>query len=86
MTGREEYNEITDLVFGPNLRWKDNVVQGIAIFVCLLLGAAIGAAVVPERVPGALAGGFVGMVVGLLGSGAVLMIYRLIMHIRGRHD
>jgi hypothetical protein len=86
MTDRQTYNVVTDTVMGPNVRLKDNVVQGIAILVCLLLGTGIGAAVVEERVPGALVGGFLGLLAGLFGSGLFLMIYRFVMHVRGRHD
>ena len=86
MTGRQTYNVVSDTVTGANLRLKDNVVQGLVILVCLVLGAAIGALVASERLIGALGGGFVGVLVGLFGSGFFLMVFRAIMHIRGRHD
>ena len=87
MTSEESFKMVSDTVAGPNLRLKDNLIQGIAIFVCLLLGAGIGAAVVvEERLVGAVAGGFVGMLVGLFASGIFLMIYRAVRHLRGRHD
>lgn len=86
MTGRQTYNVVSDTVTGANVRLKDNVVQAVAIFACLVLGAIIGAVVVQERLPGALVGGFIGLVLGLLGSGFFLMVYRAVMHLRGRHD
>ncbi len=86
ITGRQAYNVVSDTVTGANVRLKDNVIQGFAILICVVLGVVIGAIVVPERVPGGLVGGFIGLLVGFFGSGIFLMIYRAIMHIRGRHD
>jgi len=86
MTGRHTYNVVSDTVTGANVRLKDNIVQAIIIAVCLVLGAAIGALVVQDRIPGALVGAFVGLLVGLFGSGIFLMIFRVVMHMRGRHD
>lgn len=86
MTGRQTYNVVSDTVTGANVRLKDNVVQGLAILVCLVLGVVIGAIAATDRVTGAVLGGFVGLLVGLFGSGIFLMIYRAIMHVRGRHD
>lgn len=86
MTGRQAYNIASDTVTGANVRLKDNVIQAVVIFVCLVLGATIGAVVVEERLPGALVGGFIGLVFGLFGSGFFLMVFRAVMHIRGRHD
>jgi hypothetical protein len=82
----QNYNLVSDTVTGVNVRLRDNVVQALAILVCLLLGAAIGALVAGEIVPGVLLGGFVGMLVGLFSSGIFLMIYRAVLHLRGRHD
>jgi hypothetical protein len=86
MTGRQAYNVLSDTVTGANIRVKDNVIQALVIAVCLVLGAALGALVVEERIPGALVGAFVGLLVGLFGSGIFLMIFRALMHMRGRHD
>ena len=86
MTDRQTYNAVSDTVTGVNVRLNDNVFQGIAIVVCLVVGAAIGALVVAEPLPGALVGGFGGLLVGLFGSGIALMIFRAIQHLRGRHD
>jgi hypothetical protein len=60
--------------------------QGLAIVVCLLVGAGIGALVASDLLPGALIGGFVGLLAGLLGSGLFLMVYRGVRHARGKHD
>ena len=87
MTPEESFKMVSDTVAGPNLRLKDNLIQGIAIFACLVVGAGIGAAVVvEERLVGAVAGAFVGLLVGLFASGIFLMIYRAVRHLRGRHD
>jgi hypothetical protein len=86
LTGQEGYNLITDTVGGPNLRLKDNLYQGLAIFVCLLLGAGIGFLAMADGLMGALLGGFIGLVAGLLSSGIFLMIYRGVRHARGKHD
>jgi hypothetical protein len=86
LTGRQAYNLVTDTVAGPNLRWKDNLYQGLAILIGLLLGAGIGFLVVSDRLLGALVGGFIGLLVGLFGSGTFLMVYRAVKHARGKHD
>jgi uncharacterized membrane protein YedE/YeeE len=85
MTGQEAYNLASDTVTGVNVRLKDNVFQGLAILVCLILGILIGALVADDRVTGAVVGGFAGLLIGLFGSGLFLMIYRGIQHARGRH-
>ena len=84
--GRQAYNVVTDTVTGVNIRFKDNIVQGLALVVCLLLGAGIGVLLVKDQLAGLLVGGFIGLLVGLFGSGIFLMLYRAIMHIIGRHD
>jgi hypothetical protein len=86
LTSRQTYNLVTDTVSGPNVRLKDNLYQGLAILVCLILGSLIGLLVATDRLPGALLGGFAGLLVGLIGSGIFLMVYRAIRHARGRHD
>ena len=83
---REAYHIVTDTVVGPNVRLKDNLYQGLAILVCLLIGAGIGALAVAERGAGAMVGGFAGLVIGLFGSGIFLMIFRALRHARGKHD
>ena len=86
LTNRETYNLVTDTMTGPNLWLKDNVIQGVVIVACVLLGAEIGALVVEDWRPGVLVGAFIGLVVGTLGSGMFLMVYRAVRHIRGQHD
>ena len=65
LTGQQAYNLVTDTVGGPNMRLKDNLYQGLAILVCLALGALIGFLAVSEQPMGALLGGLLGLVVGL---------------------
>lgn len=86
MTDQQVYNVVTDTVIGPNLRVRDNVIQGVSILVCLVIGAIVGALLIEEWLPGALVGGFGGLLIGLFGSGIFLMIYRGLRHMRGRHD
>ncbi len=85
LDGKEAYNVVSDTVTGANVRWKDNLFQALSILVCIVLGAGIGALLIEERIGGALVGGFAGMIIGLFGSGIFLMIFRAIMHVRGRH-
>lgn len=84
--GRETYNAITDIVGGPNVRLKDNLFQGLAILVCLLLGAGIGACWTKSWPGSIIIGAFVGLLAGLFGSGIFLMIFRAVRHRQGRHD
>jgi NADH:ubiquinone oxidoreductase subunit 6 (subunit J) len=86
LTGQQAYNLVTDTVGGPNVRLKDNFYQGLAIAVCLVLGAGIGFLVGTDSLIGVLVGGFIGLIVGLFGSGVFLMIFRAIRHARGKHD
>jgi hypothetical protein len=86
MMGRQVYNLVTDTVGGPNVRLKDNLYQGLAILICLLLGAGIGLLAMADRLMGSLLGGFIGLLVGLFGSGIFLMIYRAIKHAQNKHD
>jgi len=86
LTGRQQDNLSSDAVTDINVRPKDNVVQALTIIVCLAFGAGVGAVVRDERVVGALVGGVIGLIVGCFGSGIALMIYRIVMRARGRHD
>jgi hypothetical protein len=86
MTNRQAYNLVTDTVGGPNVRLKDNLCQGLAILICLFLGAGIGFLAISDGLMGVLLGGFIGLLVGLFGSGIFLMILRAVKHARGRHD
>lgn len=86
LTARQTYNVVTDTITGPNIRLRDNLIQAVIIALCLILGAVIGAVAVEDRGPGALVGAFCGLLIGLFGSGFFLMIYRTVLHARGRHD
>ncbi len=82
--GRQAYNVVTDIGFGPNIRLSDNCFQAVFIFVSLLVGAGVGALIGGGG--GAVIGGFAGLVGGLILSGIILMVYRAVQHARGRHD
>lgn len=86
MTDRQVYNLVSDTIAGPNVRLKDNLYQGLAILICLLLGAGIGFLAISDGLLGALLGGFIGLLAGLFGSGIFLMIFRSVKHARGQHD
>lgn len=91
--GQAAYNTMTDLVGGLNVRKSDNVFQAKFILASVILAALVGAAVVhlsdTGDMPvygGALLGSFAGLVIGFFASGIVLMVYRGIRHLRGKHD
>ncbi len=96
LSGRESLNVLTDTVVGPNIRFRDNLHQALAIGIFVLLGAGVGALIAfrfggPDdrglnAALGAACGGFLGLIVGTLTSGLFLAIYRLVRHARGRHD
>ncbi len=86
LTTRQAYNLVSDTATGVNVRWRDNLFQAVAIFVCLVLGISIGYFTTSDGATGALLGGFIGLLVGLFGSGLFLMIFRAVMHARGKHD
>ncbi|QDT39926.1 hypothetical protein [Stratiformator vulcanicus] len=86
MSNRQVYNTVTDIGTGPNVRLSDNLLQLACILVTMSIGAAIGIVVAPDVFIGILVGGFCGMVLGLLGSGAVIGLYRAWQHGRGKHD
>ena len=92
-SGQATYNVVTDTVTGVNVRWSDNKFQAIFVTASILIAAAVGAIVVALngqwKLPwyaGALAGAFAGMLFGIFASGVVLMIYRAMRHIQGKHD
>lgn len=86
LTTRQQYNIVTDTVTGVNVRWKDNVIQGVSVLVGLIAGAGFGALMMKEPMAGALIGGVIGLVGALLISGVILMIYRTIRHMQRQHD
>jgi hypothetical protein len=86
LNNKQVYNIITDVAGGPNMRFRDNLFQGIAILVSVLLGVGIGVLVADYPTAGVVYGGFLGLVGGFLASGTFLMVYRAVQHIRGRHD
>jgi len=86
MSNREVYNTVTDIAGGPNVRWKDNLIQLACIVVATFLGVAVGPLFAPNVPVGLIVGGFVGLVVGLVGSGAAIGIYRTWRHAKGKHD
>ncbi len=89
-SAQQTYNTLTDTVSGPNVRWKDNLFQGIAVFVTLVLGVGIGAGIAlyldGSVVVGCLVGGLLGLIGGVVVSGLFLMIYRAMKQARGEHD
>lgn len=82
--GANDAQKVMDVVTGVNLRWKDNLIQLVAIIISTVVGIPIGAMVAQnmraDSATGMVAGGFCGLLVGLLGSGFVLAIYRMFRH------
>jgi uncharacterized membrane protein SpoIIM required for sporulation len=87
------YNVVTDLVTGVNVRSNDNKFQAIFI-ACTVLALALTGALLAFLQPawnlpaygGAIIGAFLGLVLGVLASGVILMIYRAVRHMQGKHD
>ena len=84
---------VADTVAGVNFRKNDNKFQAIWVLVSIIVLAIAGsilAIFIPSwQLPwygGALAGAFAWMVVGIFSSGIFLMIYRAVMHLKGKHD
>lgn len=76
----QQAQAVMDVVGGVNLRWKDNVIQAIAIFIFVLIGAGVGPLFTNDIPSGVLVGAFAGLVLGLFLSGFVLMVYRMFRH------
>lgn len=85
---RDDSQRIFDTVVGPNLRWKDNLIQLAIILIGAVLGAIAGAVYNQmsgnDPALGAVVGGFFGLVVFLLLSGAILGLIRFITAVKGR--
>lgn len=88
MSAREAYNTVSDTVVGPNIRWRDNHFQAIAIIIFTGLGVLAGSLMAGPvaRSLGMLLGAIAGLILGTFLSGLALMIYRGVRHARGRHD
>ncbi|HZL88698.1 MAG TPA: hypothetical protein VFB96_10025 [Pirellulaceae bacterium] len=86
LRSRDVYNIVTDVGVGPNVRMRDNLLQGLVIVIAAIIGILVGAFFIQDRLAGCVLGGFVGLLVGLFGSGIFLMIYRAARHLRGKHD
>ena len=84
LSGREQYNIVTDLATGVNVRWRDNLFQALAILAFIIIGGLVGWLL--GNGPGLLGGAIIGMIAGWLISGTVLMIYRAVRHAQGKHD
>jgi hypothetical protein len=84
----EDAQRIFDVVTGPNLRLKDNLIQLAIIVVGTVLCAGAGAAWAhssgKELLAGLLLGGLGGAIVSLFLSGAILGLIRFITAVRGR--
>jgi hypothetical protein len=73
--GLENYQRVADTVgMVPSLRWKDNVIQLIAVIAGTIAGAGIGFVIAGGRTDGAVIGAILGLVAALFISGIVLMI------------
>ena len=87
-SANDGYSVFTDTVTGVNLRWKDNLFQGvfvvISVLVCGLLGVVLAALNPRWRMDMGLigvAGALAGLVLGIFASGFLLMIYRARQHL-----
>jgi len=81
--GVDAYNIITDTVGGVNIRAKDNIMQLVACAIGLFLGGGIG--LILGGVIGGVLGCVLGVIAGIFLSGIYLMIYRFVMHLKGKH-
>lgn len=82
MSSKELYNVVTDTVTGPNVRWRDNLFQGIAVVVFAGIGALVGHLGFENFLLGLLGG----LVLGVIVSGGAVGIYRAWRHSQGKHD
>lgn len=71
----DDYQRLADTVgMVPSLRWKDNLVQAVAIVAGIAIGAGVGHLYTDGEPPGAVLGGIAGLIAGAFLSGLVLMI------------
>jgi hypothetical protein len=95
-TDQQKYNMVSDTVIGANLRISDNLFQLAVIVACIAILAPLGAFVAaqsasPESRNGAMVGGalmgtLAALILGVLSSGVILMVYRGLQHLLGKHD
>jgi hypothetical protein len=83
-----DYNKVTDLVTGPNVRKSDNLFQGIAVAVFALAGFVVGNhyAKPDEKYTARLVGVLAGLIAGVILSGTAIGVYRALRHKKGKHD
>ena len=65
---------------GPNMRLKDNVLQGLFTLICVLVLSVWGYVFENHTFEGAMHGTIAGLVVGFLVGGFFLMVFRLFKH------
>ncbi len=92
-SGQYVYNFISDTIAGLNMRKSDNLFQATFILFAVLVSTALGSvfALLKEEweLPwfgGALIGAFAGLVIGFFASGMILMVYRAVRHMLGKHE
>ena len=74
--GFEKYNRFSETVGGVSLRWKDNLIQLVAVIGGICVGALVGF-LMHETMQSVMIGAGIGMVGTLLLSGAILGVLRL---------
>ena len=84
LSAEEAYNKVTDTITGVNIRKGDNIFQAVTVLICALLGAGL-LGLFYGTLLAVLAGVALGMTVGVFFSGFVLMVYRGVRHLNGRH-
>lgn len=92
-SANEGSSVFADTVTGVNLRWKDNLFQGvfvgISVLVCSVLGMVLAAwnpGWMLDRGAGGFVGALAGLMLGIFTSGFFLMIYRARQHLNRKRD
>lgn len=80
MDGVDAYNVVADTVTGVNIHLKDNIIQLVSCIVGFLLGGIIG-----FFLGSMVIGCVIGLIAGLFLSGLFIMVYRFVMHVKGKH-